>query len=156
MLCFYHNCGVLVHQIKVVVIFTFSLGWKRKLYSCNFGTIILCFGHLLFVLLCLPLTRTDYPFPLCCLAFTRIQLLLSDAGYFFPGLHGPAELWASFCVSGDKSGRYRCTLVNHSGAVAAMDWTPLTKPWCLHMKQHGRIRGLWTFVSNFWKCCDFF
>ena len=37
------------------------------------------------------------------IAFTRIRLLLSDAVYFFPGLHGSAEVWASFCVSGIRA-----------------------------------------------------
>jgi len=55
--------------------------------------------------------------------------LLSDAVYFFPGLHGSAEVWASFCVSGiravdvDVGASWSIS----SSAVAAMERTLLTR-----------------------------
>ena len=65
------------------------------------------------------------------IAFTRIRLLLSDAVYFFPGLHGSAEVWASFCVSGiravDVDVDVGASWSISSSAVAAMERTLLTR-----------------------------
>jgi len=104
---FSHNSGILEHQIKVLwSFFTFSLGWKQKLYSCNFSTIIRCSGHLCTLM---PPTSTDYLFRCvashcihqdsavafrCCLLLPRATRLCRSLGFIL-------------CF-GDKSGRCRC------------------------------------------------
>ena len=134
---FSHNSGILEHQIKVLwSFFTFSLGWKQKLYSCNFSTIILCSGHL-FVLLCPLPVRITFSVVLLRIAFTRIRLLLSDAVYFFPGLHGSAEVWASFCVSGIRAVDVDVGASWSISSSAVAEWN--ARCW----------RGLWTSCKAF-------
>jgi len=54
-------------------------------------------------------------------------MLLSDAVYFFPGLHDSAEVWASFCVSGIRAVDVGASWSISSSAVAAMERTLLTR-----------------------------